>query len=168
MAAYSKSIWPTLPTVVRAPPSWLRAGDTTYTSLDMAWAQWAGPYHGAGSGLTPEEFRDRNVALAKELGLGLVFGMNYIDGGSGTSGIHGTEGQPDWWEMAPDELTRVGTVLVQAPYACAFVSWRYDPSFRQSPAIGAALDSLAQLAAARGGTSCVRHDTATAAPGAGG
>jgi hypothetical protein len=165
MARYSKSIWPTLPTAVRAPPGWLRAGDTIYQSLDIAWAQWAGPFHGAGSGLTPEQFRDQNVAFAKELGLGLVFGMNYIDGGGGESGLHGTDGHPDWWQMSPEELLHVGAVLVQAPYACAFLSWRYDAGYESRPEVRSALDAVAGMAATRGGTSCWRHDSSTGVPG---
>jgi hypothetical protein len=38
--------------------------------LDIAWAQWAGPFGGSG-GRTPEEFRDENVAQAKAQGLRL-------------------------------------------------------------------------------------------------
>lgn len=157
MARYSKSIWPTLPAAVRSTPEWLRAGDTTYQSLDIAWAQWAGPRRGAGTGLTPEQFRDRNVAYAKELGLGLVFGLNYLNGGDGSSGIGGTSDHPDLWQMSPAELVSVGTLLVEAPYACAFLSWMHHPAFESRPEIRAALDSVAAVAASRGGTSCLRR-----------
>ena len=157
MAAYSKSIWPALPTVVRATPAWLLSGDTTYQHLDIAWAQWAGPEHGAGSGRTPEEFRDEQVALAKQLQLGLVFGLNYLDGGDGSSGIPGTGANPSWWQMSPAELVRVGTVLAAAPYACAMISWRYDPGFHARAEVRAALDSVRTVAATRGGTSCLRR-----------
>jgi hypothetical protein len=159
MARYSKSIWPTLPTAVRAPPGWLLAGDTTYQNLDIAWAQWAGPGHSASRGLTAEQFRDANVAQAKQLGLGLVFGLNYLDGGDGSSGIRGTSPEADWWQMSAAELMHVGTVLAAAPYSCAFLSWRYQPEFERRPDVRAALDSVAAVAAARGGTSCLRHDS---------
>jgi len=164
MARYSKSIWPTLPTAVRAAPAWLLAGDTTYRDLDIAWAQWAGPLHGAGTGLTPEDFRDKNVALAKRLGLGLIFGVNYLNGGDGSSGVPGTDSHPEWWQMSAPELVHVGTVLVQAPYACAFLSWRYAPEYVGRPDVRAALDSVAVMAASRGGTSCLRHDSTSAQP----
>ncbi|HEY7634268.1 MAG TPA: hypothetical protein VH763_01865, partial [Gemmatimonadales bacterium] len=159
MAGYSKSLWPALPTAVRAPPQWLGAGDTTYQSLDVAWAQWAGPLHGAGKGLTPEEFRDKNVALAKQLGLGLVFGVNYLNGGDGSSGIAGTASHPGDWEMSVAELVHVGTVLAQAPYSCAYLSWHYTPDFAGRTDVRAALDSVAAVAAGRGGTTCLRHDS---------
>ena len=53
MARYSESIWPTLPTAARARAEWLGRGDTTYTSLDIAWAQWSGPYRGGAQGSRP-------------------------------------------------------------------------------------------------------------------
>jgi hypothetical protein len=157
MARYSKSIWPTLPTVVRAPPGWLARGDTALADLDIAWAQWAGPGRAGGDWRTPEEFRDENVAYAKQLGLGLIVGVNQLNGGDGSSGVHGTPDHPDRWQMSPAELTRLGTLLVETPYACAFLSWRYDPAFEARPEIRAALDSVASVARTRGGTSCLRH-----------
>jgi hypothetical protein len=163
MARYSKSIWPTLPTAVRSPPGYLLAGDTTYPSLDIAWAQWAGPMHGASRGLTPDRFRDQNVAQAKQLGLGLIFGMNYLDGGDGSSGIPGVSAD-GWWQMSAQEMVTVGTLLASAPYACGFLSWRHEPGFESRPDVRAALDSVARVAATRGGTSCLRHDSTAAAP----
>jgi hypothetical protein len=160
MARYSKSIWPTLPTAVRAPPGWLGLGDTTYHSLDIAWAQWAGPGQGGGDWQTPEQFRDENVAEAKQVGLGLVFGLNYLNGGDGSSGIGGTAEHPDHWQMSAAELVRLGTLLVETPYSCAFLSWRHEPAFESRPDVRGALDSVAVLAATRGGTSCLRHDAA--------
>jgi hypothetical protein len=69
------------------------------------------------------------VALAKQLGLGLVFGMNYLNAGDGSSGIPGTASHPDHWQMSPAEVYRVGALLVQAPYSCAFLSWHYAAKF---------------------------------------
>jgi hypothetical protein len=157
MARYSKSIWPTLPTVVRAPPTWLAEGGATYHDLDIAWAQWAGAGRG-GDWPTPEEFRDANVAYAKRLGLGLIVGANQLNAGDGSSGVLGTKESPRNWEMSAAELTRVGTLLVETPYACAFVSWRYDAEFEARSGIRTALDSIAAVARTRGGTSCLRHD----------
>ena len=158
MARYSKSIWPTLPTAVRATADWLGRGDTAYTSLDIAWAQWAGPHRGGSTGLTPEQFRDENVALAKELELGVIFGMNYLNGGDGSSGVPGTDEHPERWQMSAAEVAHVGTVLAGAPYACALLSWRHDAEFESRPEVRAALDSVANVAAARGGTSCTRRE----------
>lgn len=164
MARYSKSIWPTLPTAVRAPPTWLVGDDATYPDLDIAWAQWAGPERAGGKWRTPEEFRDENVARAKQLGLGLIVGLNHLNGGDGSSGVAGTPDHPERWQMSPAELVRLGTLLVETPYACAFVSWRYEPDFMARPGIMAALDSVASAAENRGGTSCLRHEPAPPAP----
>ncbi len=158
MARYSKSIWPALPTAVRATAEWLGRGDTAYASLDIAWAQWSGPNRGAGSGRTPERFRDENVAWAKELELGLIFGMNYLNGGNGSSGVRGTEQHPELWQMSAAELAHVGTLLAAAPYACALLSWRHDEPFERRPEVRVALDSVARVAAGRGGTSCTRRE----------
>jgi len=157
MARYSKSIWPSLPTAVRATPLWLAVGDTTYHDLDIAWAQWAGPSHPPGVGKTPEEFRDRNVAYAKRLELGLVMGLNYINGGDGSSGLPGPTDLPNRWQMSAGEIAHAGTVLAGAPYVCAFLSWYHQEEFVSRPDIRAAIDSVSRVAAARGGTSCVRR-----------
>jgi hypothetical protein len=164
MARYSKSIWPTLPTAVRAPPAWLVAGDTTYADLDIAWAQWAGPGRAGGTWRTPEAFRDENVARAKQLGLGLIVGLNHLNGGDGSSGVAGTPDHPERWQMSAAELVRLGTLLVETPYACAFVSWRYEADFMARPGITAALDSIAAVAESRGGTSCLRHELVAPTP----
>jgi len=158
MARYSKSIWPTLPTAVRAPPAWLAEDGATYRSLDIAWAQWAGPGRAGGEWRTPEEFRDQYVSYAKRLGLGLIVGLNQLNAGDGSSGVRGTTDNPRDWEMSAAELAHVGTVLVQTPYACAFMSWRYDAQFETRPGMRAALDTVAVLARMRGGTSCLRPD----------
>jgi hypothetical protein len=153
MARYSKSIWPSLPTVVRAPPGWLRRAGLTWQYLDIAWAQWAGAYSES-EGKTPEVFRDENVAQAKAQGLGLIMGMNLLNGGDGSSGEPGNRSER--WEMSAAEVVRVGTVLAQTPYACAVLSWRYDVAFAQRSGIRAALDSVAAAAADRAGISCVQ------------
>jgi hypothetical protein len=102
--------------------------------------------------------------LAKRLKLGLIFGVNYLNGGDGSSGIPGTAAHPDWWEMSTAELVHVGTVLAETPYSCAFLSWHYEPGFVGRPDVQAALDSVAVVAGSRGGTSCVRHDSTAAQP----
>jgi hypothetical protein len=154
MAQYSKSIWPSLPTAVRARPGWLKDAGFGWQYLDVAWAQWAGPNGNSGR-RTAEQYRDENVAEAKALGLGLVFGMNLLDGGDGSSGVPGTI--PGRWQMSPGEVIQVGTVLAQTPYACALLNWRYNPEFERRPDTRAALDSVAAAAADRGGISCLQR-----------
>jgi hypothetical protein len=75
------------------------------------------------------------------------------------SGIPGTASHPDQWQMSTAELVNVGTLLVQAPYAYALLSWVHASEHVGRPEMRAALDSVALLAATRGGTSRVRHDS---------
>ena len=85
--------------------------------------------------------------------------MNYLNGGDGSSGIPGTELHPELWQMSAAELAHVGTVLAGAPYACALLSWRHHAPFESRADIRAALDSVARVAAVRGGTLCTRRET---------
>jgi len=50
--------------------------------------------------------------------------------------------------MSADELRNYGDVLLDEPYACAFIMWRHDPdgySYFSRPDIGAAAAELAAL-----------------------
>jgi len=83
-------------------------------------------------GMTPEQFRDKNVADAKALRLGLIFGMNVLDGGDGSSRIAGTfdlRTVSTRWQMTAAEVQRAGAVFATTAYACAVVSWRWSPDF---------------------------------------
>jgi len=167
MSRYSKSLWPTLPTGVRAPPSLL--GSTRYSSLDFGWAQWEGPLHVPSYRLTPEQFRDQETARARSLGLGLVFGLNYLDGGDGTSRIQGTYapdpnlsdtkycesgGKCYRYAMSATEVRRVGKVFAAAAYGCAVLNWPYNTTFLSRSGMKAALDEVVATARNRSRTSC--------------
>jgi hypothetical protein len=149
MARYSKSIWPSLPTTVRAAPTLLP--QMNYRYLDFAWAQWVGP-HVPSARQTPAQFRDHQIAAAKARGLGLVFGLNYISGGNGSSGRRGTSAGR--WEMSAREVKNVGTVLAQAGYACALLSWQYSPTFISRSGMSTALASVSSAAKNRARSSC--------------
>ncbi|MEA2714706.1 MAG: hypothetical protein QOK27_2667 [Gemmatimonadales bacterium] len=149
MARYSKSIWPSLPTTVRAAPTLLPL--INYRYLDFAWAQWVGP-HVPSANQTPAQFRDRQTAAARARGLGLVFGLNYLSGGNGSSGRRGTA--TGRWEMSAREVKNVGTVLAQAGYACAMLSWQYSSTFVSRTGMGTALSAVSTAARNRSRTSC--------------
>jgi hypothetical protein len=149
MARYSKSIWPSLPTTVRAAPTLLP--QINYRYLDFAWAQWVGP-HVPSANQTAAQFRDRQIAAARVRGLGLVFGLNYLSGGNGSSGRRGTG--PGRWEMSAREVKNVGTVLAQAGYACAVLSWQYSSTFVSRTGMGTALSAVSSAARNRSRTSC--------------
>jgi hypothetical protein len=149
MARYSKSIWPSVPTTVRAAATLLPLRNYRY--LDFAWAQWVGP-HIPSANQTPAQFRDRQIAASKARGLGLVFGMNYLSGGNGSSGRRGTA--TGRWEMSAREVKNVGVVLAQAPYACALISWQYSTTFISRSGMTTALSSVSSAARNRSRSSC--------------
>ena len=74
MAKYSKQLWPNMPTIVRAEPSYL---GRNHQYLDAAWAQYL--YR---QGQRRVDFLRRNVSAAQDRGLGLVVGLNVLKGAS--------------------------------------------------------------------------------------
>jgi hypothetical protein len=158
MARYSKSIWPTMATGVGSAPS--GTPKARYTYLNFAMALWEGP-HVPSFGLTPEQFRDRETAAAKERGLGLVFGLNYLDGGDGSSGVGGTftnatSRAVNRWAMTAAEVRGVGAILAAEPYACGFLSWQSNPAYDARSGVMDAKRFVANVARSRASASCVR------------
>jgi hypothetical protein len=132
MGSYAKSFLPNLPTLVRAVPAWFRKVGLTGNDIDLAWAQYEGPLHQPSAKMTPEQFRDLNVADAKALGMGVIMGLNALDGGDGSSGLPGTfdlSTVSTRWQMSAAEVERAGTVFAKEPYVCAVIDWRYSPNF---------------------------------------
>ena len=157
MARYSKSLWPSMATTVRVSPT--RLPQTTYRYLDFAWSQWEGPYHGTSYKLSPAQFRDKEIAAASARHLGLVFGLNYINGGNGSSGILGTYTNAravNRWQMSASEVKSVGGTLAAAPYACGVVSWQYDTKFLSRTGMSTAMSYVGGIAKNRSRSSCVK------------
>jgi len=166
MARYSKSIWPSVPTGVRSSPSQL--GTSAFTYLDFAWAQYVGPLHYPSFGQSPQQFRDTQIAAAKRLSLGLVFGMNYLDGGNGSSRINGTyakdpnlgdntycvKGGCYRYAMSASEVRNAGTVFAQSSYACAVISWKYNETFLSRSGMKDAMSAVGAAARNRSRTAC--------------
>ncbi len=137
MARYSKMIWPTLPTVVRSEPTYLRKFSTNYRYLDAAWAQYKakrGDVH---------DYINRNVADAKAKGLALVAGLNLIHGGV-----------PNWTRMSPSEVERFGGAMLNSSYPCAFISWQYNSNLLSGSAMKSAMDKLRRKSQYRATKSC--------------
>jgi len=135
MGRYAKSILPDVPTVVRVVPSFFRKAGLTGQDVDLAWAQYGGPLHSPSLNMTPEQFRDQNVAEAKALGMGLILGMNTLDGGDGSSRIPGTYNLStvsNRWQMSAAEVQHAGTVFAKEPYVCAVLDWRYSLTLTSS------------------------------------
>jgi hypothetical protein len=149
MAQYSKQIWPTMTTFVRVVPSWLSSAPVTYRALDTAWLQYAAGKGDATKLVTAE------VAAAKNKGLGLVVGLNILDGGNGSSGVRGT--YSGRWAMSATEIRNYSTALLNQSYVCAFYNWTYNyfgPTYYARSDIKSALSDASSKAKAHLRTSC--------------
>ena len=135
MAKYSKSIWPNLKTVVRDEPTEIRWSGT-YRYLDAAWAQYLWRKGNV------NDYIQRNVSAAKQMGLGLVVGLNVVDGGN-----------PKGTWMTPGEVESWGSALLSSDYPCAFISWQYDSDLNYG-AMKEAMSTLRRKAQNRGSRSC--------------
>lgn len=146
MAAYSKGLWPDMPTLVRVVPSWLASAPVTYTHLDAGWLQYAARFGDPAKALAAE------VVAAKSKGLGLVTGMNVRDGGNGSSGIPGAS--TGKYAMSATEVTNYGTALLNQSYACGFYMWSWDSGYYGRADIQSAMVTLSAKAKAHARTSC--------------
>jgi hypothetical protein len=118
MAKYVKGLWPSMTTIVRARPTWLAQSTMTYTYLDAGWFQYEGQYMGDVTVATNSE-----VAAAKRKGLGIVVGLNVLNGGNGSSKVGGTTSGK--YKMSATEIRNYGNVLLNQTYACGFFNWTY-------------------------------------------
>ena len=146
MARYSKSIWPGMLTIVRSEP-YLIKWSGNYQYLDAAWAQYL-----ARKG-DPTDYINKNVSAAKQMGLGLITGLNLTMGGN-----------PNNTGMSASEIESYGSALLSSSYPCAFLSWQYDERFLSGSGIGAAMDKLRQKAQNRATASCKDGSSSGEAP----
>jgi hypothetical protein len=146
MAQYSKQIWPTLTTFVRAEPVWLASSSQAYRYLDAGWAQYASGKGSAASWVAS------NVDAARRKGLGLAVGLNVIDGGNGSSGIRGVS--PGKWSMSAAEVRSYGSALLSQSYSCAFYNWTYVGTYYNRADIRSSFGDLSAQARAHPRTSC--------------
>jgi hypothetical protein len=146
-AKHSKLRWPNMPTVVSAPPNWLASVPLTYVYLDAGWAMYR-----AKTSDNPADWIAQQVKRAKSKNLGVVAGMNVLDGGDGTSGIRGT--QPRTWAMSAAELKRYGSALLAPSHICAFAMWRYSDTYYGRADVKSALAELSAKASGHARTSC--------------
>jgi hypothetical protein len=146
-AKHSKLRWPNLPTLVNAPANWLASVPVTYVHLDAGWAMFR-----AKNSSSPATWATLQVNKAKSKGLGLVAGLNVLDGGDGSSGIRGT--QPRTWAMSAAELRKYGSALLSQSYVCAFSMWRYGASYYGRADVKSAMADLSAKARSHARTSC--------------
>lgn len=146
MAAHSKKLWPGMATFVRVVPSWLASAPVTYTHLDAGWTQYTKGKGDAAKWVAAE------AAAAKSRGLGMVVGLNVLDGGDGSSRIAGwTRGM---YAMSANEIRSYGSAILNQSYACAFYMWTYDGPYFGRADIKSAMAELSVKAKAHAKTSC--------------
>lgn len=146
-ARYSKSLWPNLPVLVRAPTTWLAKAGLTWRYLDGGWLQYVARYGNVTS------VRDAEVRAAKSKGLKVVFGLNVTNGGNGSSGWPGPK-RGDYWKMSASEVLKYGKALIGAPTSCGFLMWRYDSDYLSKSGIRSAMQELRNLAGNTATTTC--------------
>ena len=146
MAQYSKQIWPSMATLVRVAPSYLASASITYRHLDAGWAQYQ-----TGKG-DAAKWVAADAAAAKRKGLGLLVGLNVINGGNGSSKIRGTRsGQ---WSMSATEIRSYGSAMLGNSLACGFFNWQHDTDYFDRSDIRKAMADVSAKARAHAKTSC--------------
>jgi len=133
MAKYSKSIWPSMATIVRAEPRHM--GDN-HRYLDAAWAQYL--YR---RGNVNEYIKDV-VGTAQRKGLALVVGMNVL------------KGNRNGGRMSASEVESWGSALLSSSYPCAFINWKYTNDYMSSSSMRSAMSALRRKAESRSTKSC--------------
>jgi hypothetical protein len=146
MARYSKQLWPQMTTMVRVVPSWLASTSLTYKYLDAGWTQYVARIG------DPAKWVAAEAAAAKRKDLGLVVGMNVIDGGNGSSGIRGTTSGK--WAMSASELRNYGSALLGQSYACGFFNAHHETWYYGRSDIKSAMAVLSDKARSHAKTSC--------------
>lgn len=164
IAGIIRSRCPGAPVAIRAHPNQLEVrGDWLW--LTTAWTQYTsrrGP---------PEEFLALQVASARQQRLGLVAGVNLLNGGWGPAerrkcfpDIPGTPlvgTGPEFYQLSAAELTYYKTVALSDPYVCASIDWSWGPNFRSSfharPEVRPVIKALGLMARRRPLSSCVQR-----------
>jgi hypothetical protein len=146
MAKYSKQIWPAMNTFVHTKTGWLVSTSINYTYLDATWVQYA-----AGKGEVTKWITGE-ISYAKSKGLGVMMGLNVLNGGNGSSGIRGTSRGS--YSMSASELRTYGTALLNQSYGCGFILWAHNLTYYGRSDMKSAMADLASKAKAHVKTSC--------------
>jgi hypothetical protein len=146
MAKYSKQLWPGMTTVVRSYSTWLTQASFRWKYLDATLAQYSAR-KGEINGWIKTEAR-----LAKQEGLGLLVGMNLLNGGNKASGLKGLyRGQ---YAISASQLKSWGSILATHPQSCAWLSWSYNTSYLGRSDIKSAISHVSSKAKNRSRQSC--------------
>ena len=134
MARYSKQLWSSMPTIVRAEPGYF---GSNHPYLDAAWAQYL---YRRGN---VDNYIQKQVSDAKNRGLALVVGLNVLKGGN-----------PNGTQMSSSEVKSWGSAMLSSSYPCAFISWKYQSSYLNQNSIEDAMSYLRNKAENRSTKSC--------------
>lgn len=146
MAKFSKDLWPQMHTLVRVAPTYLAESSISYRYLDAGWTQYT-----AGKGDAANWVKSE-AAAARRKGLGLVVGLNVLDGGNGSSRIRGTSSGR--WAMSASELRKYGSAMLSESLACGFFNWAHNTSYYNRSDIKSAMAEVSAKARQHAKTSC--------------
>jgi hypothetical protein len=161
MAAYVKSIFPTLPVGVNhGPPGYKWRSSERYTRVDYAVYQYA---HWVTQG-DIIAWRDAVLAQAGLDGVRPGLSLNILNGGAqdrddGTYDCTGPDQgglgtrYPNCW-MTPDQVRNWGEALT--PYGCVMLMWQYDAAYMSNSANQDAFKAIAALAGSKPRPRCKR------------
>jgi len=124
-----KDRWPEARTIVRAPP--------TKMTYDWKWVGWAwAQYSNAPRNGKVADYLKRESAKADQLGLCVIYGLNIINGGDGSSG----RGAKRKYLMTGDEFLRYYSVLL--PHTPLAFHWQYRPELEENSDLIAAMQQV--------------------------
>jgi hypothetical protein len=146
MARYSRQRWPRIPTIVHAPPSWLGAKTTAWQYLDASSVMYAGAAGDATAWI------GKQASDASDARLGLMVGMNVLNGGTSSSGLAGTtQGK---FAMSASQLRNWGSALLVPSRVCGLLMSRYDEWYFGRSDVKDAVAVLGEKARTHAATSC--------------
>jgi len=146
MARYSRQRWPALPTIAHAPLSWLAGRTTPWQYLDAASVMYSGSAGDAGAWV------GKQASAAGAARLGLLVGMNVLNGGTSASGLAGTtQGK---FAMSASQLRSWGSALVAQTQVCGLMMARYDEGYFGRSDVKDAVAVVGEKARTHAATSC--------------
>jgi hypothetical protein len=146
MAKFSKELWPQMTTFVRVAPTWLAGASFQWKYVDAGWTQYRSSLG------DPAKWVSSEAAAAQREGLGLVVGLNVLDGGNGSSRIRGyTSGK---WAMSASEIRNYGSAMLAPSLACAFFMWTHDREYYGRSDVRSAMSDVSAKARSHAKTSC--------------
>lgn len=143
--------WPGAPTIIRATPEAIKPFKMQHVMA--GWAQYRGPYRDG----PPRAYLAKHVTDAQAQKLGLIIGVNPLNGGcgppvlpfdgkkntscvkdvlgTGLAGTYDTTGKVRRFQMTPAEFRHYKTVFMTdtlSRWVCASLDWQWSPVYTSS------------------------------------